>query len=349
MQKFHESLVVCDAVQATLPSGGLLTPRGLQLLGLSGLGSSGGLERLHYLWVFFCSLISSTSEFHQEFSVPKTKKYRALVFWMWLCQLGPCLLKLSQLISQISGYIFLWWPVKQKHDNVFGLLVAALKGHGIQFLSLEQRKNLVIHFSVRYEPFWSCLFGSIFRSKMVSLLIVWTWKGQGIPSCTRTFSSGLHFEWWTWCNLQVWYHNCVLSSILVNSNVVALCRLKTGLTLTQTHFTQSCTSLFIARYLTSPILYFVVLTLSKWIFTLNCNLSAISLWGSQKRKHKLIGPHWATLGWMCSSSSLISLLEGCGIQLGCTPCARDFGWTIRCCEVCRKQFTGPLYWRGNNS
>ncbi|KAG0553341.1 hypothetical protein M758_12G002000 [Ceratodon purpureus] len=33
-----------------LPSGGFLTPRGLQLLGLSGLGSSGGLERLHYLF-----------------------------------------------------------------------------------------------------------------------------------------------------------------------------------------------------------------------------------------------------------------------------------------------------------
>ncbi|XP_065859761.1 uncharacterized protein [Euphorbia lathyris] len=32
-----------------LPSGGLLTPRGLQILGLSGLGSSAGFERLHYL------------------------------------------------------------------------------------------------------------------------------------------------------------------------------------------------------------------------------------------------------------------------------------------------------------
>ncbi|GKV50910.1 hypothetical protein SLEP1_g57589 [Rubroshorea leprosula] len=32
-----------------LPSGGILTPRGLQLLGLSGLGSSAGFERLHYL------------------------------------------------------------------------------------------------------------------------------------------------------------------------------------------------------------------------------------------------------------------------------------------------------------
>ncbi|KAJ7544686.1 hypothetical protein O6H91_09G089400 [Diphasiastrum complanatum] len=34
----------------TLPSGGRLTPRGLQLLGLSGLGSSGGFERLHYIF-----------------------------------------------------------------------------------------------------------------------------------------------------------------------------------------------------------------------------------------------------------------------------------------------------------
>eukprot|EP00250_Pteridium_aquilinum_P014709 c22152_g1_i1 orf=195-1634(-) len=32
-----------------LPSGGILTPMGLQLLGLYGLGSSGGFERLHYL------------------------------------------------------------------------------------------------------------------------------------------------------------------------------------------------------------------------------------------------------------------------------------------------------------
>ncbi|XP_061960475.1 uncharacterized protein LOC133681444 [Populus nigra] len=33
-----------------LPSGGLLTPRGLQTLGLSGLGSSSGFERLHYMF-----------------------------------------------------------------------------------------------------------------------------------------------------------------------------------------------------------------------------------------------------------------------------------------------------------
>ncbi|KAM7472244.1 hypothetical protein LguiA_010427 [Lonicera macranthoides] len=33
-----------------LPSGGILTPRGLQTLGLSGLGSSSGFERLHYMF-----------------------------------------------------------------------------------------------------------------------------------------------------------------------------------------------------------------------------------------------------------------------------------------------------------
>ena len=32
-----------------LPSGGVLTPRGFQLLGLAGLGSGGGFDRLHYL------------------------------------------------------------------------------------------------------------------------------------------------------------------------------------------------------------------------------------------------------------------------------------------------------------
>ncbi|KAK9910303.1 hypothetical protein M0R45_034271 [Rubus argutus] len=33
-----------------LPSGGILTPKGLQTLGLSGLGSSTGFERLHYMF-----------------------------------------------------------------------------------------------------------------------------------------------------------------------------------------------------------------------------------------------------------------------------------------------------------
>ncbi|XP_008797149.2 proline iminopeptidase isoform X2 [Phoenix dactylifera] len=33
-----------------LPSGGILTPKGLQTLGLAGLGSGGGFERLHYLF-----------------------------------------------------------------------------------------------------------------------------------------------------------------------------------------------------------------------------------------------------------------------------------------------------------
>ncbi|GAQ81878.1 alpha/beta-Hydrolases superfamily protein [Klebsormidium nitens] len=37
------------SLSVPLPSGGVLTPRGLQLLGLSGLGSAGGFERLHYL------------------------------------------------------------------------------------------------------------------------------------------------------------------------------------------------------------------------------------------------------------------------------------------------------------
>lgn len=32
-----------------LPRGGVLTPRGVQLLGLVGLGSAGGFERLHFL------------------------------------------------------------------------------------------------------------------------------------------------------------------------------------------------------------------------------------------------------------------------------------------------------------
>ncbi|CAL9121322.1 unnamed protein product [Musa textilis] len=51
--------VICDLVNylakaegggVSLPSGGILTPRGLQTLGLAGLGSGGGFERLHYMF-----------------------------------------------------------------------------------------------------------------------------------------------------------------------------------------------------------------------------------------------------------------------------------------------------------
>lgn len=42
-------LFLHDAGGVDLPSGGKLSPQGLQLLGLSGLGSGGGFERLHYL------------------------------------------------------------------------------------------------------------------------------------------------------------------------------------------------------------------------------------------------------------------------------------------------------------
>ena len=43
------SLAALPGGGASLPSGGILTPRGLQLLGLAGLGSGGGFDRLHYL------------------------------------------------------------------------------------------------------------------------------------------------------------------------------------------------------------------------------------------------------------------------------------------------------------
>ncbi|CAK9236647.1 unnamed protein product [Sphagnum troendelagicum] len=42
-------LAEAEAGGVPLPSGGILTPHGLQLLGLTGLGSAGGFERLHYI------------------------------------------------------------------------------------------------------------------------------------------------------------------------------------------------------------------------------------------------------------------------------------------------------------
>lgn len=43
-------LADCEDGGVPLPSGGMLTPRGLQTLGLTGLGANAGFERLHYMF-----------------------------------------------------------------------------------------------------------------------------------------------------------------------------------------------------------------------------------------------------------------------------------------------------------
>ncbi|XP_057780404.1 uncharacterized protein LOC130998972 [Salvia miltiorrhiza] len=50
VQEIVKYLAESEGGGVPLPSGGILTPRGLQLLGLSGLGSSTGFERLHYMF-----------------------------------------------------------------------------------------------------------------------------------------------------------------------------------------------------------------------------------------------------------------------------------------------------------
>ncbi|KAL6493992.1 hypothetical protein OROGR_031901 [Orobanche gracilis] len=53
IEKVHEVvkyLAEAEGGGVPLPSGGILTPRGLQLLGLAGLGSRTGFERLHYMF-----------------------------------------------------------------------------------------------------------------------------------------------------------------------------------------------------------------------------------------------------------------------------------------------------------
>ncbi|RAL46269.1 hypothetical protein DM860_016702 [Cuscuta australis] len=50
VQDVVKHLAESDSGGVCLPSGGILTPRGIQLLGLFGLGSSTGFERLHYMF-----------------------------------------------------------------------------------------------------------------------------------------------------------------------------------------------------------------------------------------------------------------------------------------------------------
>ncbi|XP_074557521.1 uncharacterized protein LOC141813454 [Curcuma longa] len=134
----QDAKVVCDLVNylakaegggVPLPSGGILTPKGLQTIGLGGLGSGGGFERLHYMFervwdpelvpgtgkrisYYFLKAFESLIEFD-------TNPLYALLHESIYCQGAP---------SQWSAQ-----KIRNEHENIFDPIGAAKECRPVYF------------------------------------------------------------------------------------------------------------------------------------------------------------------------------------------------------------------------
>lgn len=119
----------CEGGGVSLPSGGILTPRGLQTIGLSGLGSSTGFERLHYMFerawdpVLVPGAKKSISYFFlkafENWSAYDTNPLYALMHESIYCQGSS---------SRWSAH-----RIRAEHESRFDAIKAANEGHPVLF------------------------------------------------------------------------------------------------------------------------------------------------------------------------------------------------------------------------
>ncbi|GMH00471.1 hypothetical protein Nepgr_002310 [Nepenthes gracilis] len=96
-----------------LPSGGISTPRGLQTLGLAGLGSSAGFERLHYMFE------RAWDPVFERWSAFDTNPLYAILHESIYCQGAP---------SRWSAY-----KIRAEHKTAFDAINAAKEGRPVLF------------------------------------------------------------------------------------------------------------------------------------------------------------------------------------------------------------------------
>ncbi|PIA49223.1 hypothetical protein AQUCO_01300219v1 [Aquilegia coerulea] len=112
-----------------LPSGGILTPRGLQTIGLAGLGSSTGFERLHYMF----------ERVWDPILVPGAKKsisyYFLKAFENWLSYDTNPLYALLHESIYCQGASSRWSAhrIRDGHENRFDAIKAAKEGRPVLF------------------------------------------------------------------------------------------------------------------------------------------------------------------------------------------------------------------------
>ncbi|KAJ9563378.1 hypothetical protein OSB04_008538 [Centaurea solstitialis] len=123
-----------------LPSGGILTPRGLQLLGLSGLEASTGFERLHYLYTIIHSLIFINTPFERVWDpviVPGAKKQISYFFLnsfeKWLSFDTNPLYALMHESIYCQGAASRWAAnrVREEHESKLDAVKAAIEGRPV--------------------------------------------------------------------------------------------------------------------------------------------------------------------------------------------------------------------------
>ncbi|KAF3620203.1 putative desiccation protectant protein Lea14 -like protein [Capsicum annuum] len=112
-----------------LPSGGILTPRGLQLLGLSGLGSSTGFERLHYLFerVWDPVIVQGAKR--------RISDYFLNAYERWIAFDANPLYALMHETIYCQGASSLWSAqrIRAKNDDKFDAIEAAKVGRPVLF------------------------------------------------------------------------------------------------------------------------------------------------------------------------------------------------------------------------
>ncbi|KAF8380165.1 hypothetical protein HHK36_027648 [Tetracentron sinense] len=129
VQEVVNYLAESEAGGVLLPSGGILTPKGLQTLGLSGLGSSTGFERMHYLF----------ERVWDPILVPGAQKqisyYFLKAFENWLSfDTNPLYALLHESIY-CQGAPSQWSAkrIRAEHENRFDAIKAAKEGHPVPF------------------------------------------------------------------------------------------------------------------------------------------------------------------------------------------------------------------------
>ncbi|MCD7455594.1 hypothetical protein HAX54_028759 [Datura stramonium] len=112
-----------------LPSGGILTPQGLQLLGLSGLGSSTGFERLHYLFerVWDPVIVQGAKR--------RISDYFLNAYERWIAFDANPLYALLHESIYCQGASSLWSAqrIRAENDNKFDAIEAAKSGRPVLF------------------------------------------------------------------------------------------------------------------------------------------------------------------------------------------------------------------------
>ncbi|KAF9615476.1 hypothetical protein IFM89_023734 [Coptis chinensis] len=146
-----------------LPSGGILTPRGLQTIGLSGLGSRTGFERLHYMFerVWDPILVPGAKKSISYFFLKAFENFMAF-------DTNPLYALLHEAIY-CQGASSRWSAhrIRSEHESRFDAIKAAKEGRPVLFTGepVEQRLATIVLLPGRLTMIFPWMFDEIHALK----------------------------------------------------------------------------------------------------------------------------------------------------------------------------------------